>query len=38
MLEYLDKVHFGNPPKVEIGADGVTRCRGEADDLDKSRH
>ena len=30
----LDKAHFGNPPKVEIGADGDTRYRGEADDLD----
>ena len=34
MLEYLDKAHFGNPLKVEIGADGVTRYRGETDDLD----
>ena len=34
MLEYLDKAHFGNPLKVEFGADGVTRYRGEADDLD----
>ena len=32
MLEYLDKAHFGNLPKVEIDADGVTRYRGEADD------
>ena len=34
MLKHLDKAHFGNPPKVEIGADGDTRYRGEADDLD----
>lgn len=34
--EYLDKTHFRNPPKVEIGADGVPRYRGEADDLDGS--
>ena len=32
--EYLDKTHFRNPPKVEIGADGVARYRGEADDLE----
>ena len=24
MLKHLDKAHFGNPPKVEIGADGDT--------------
>ena len=34
MLKHLDKAHFGNPSKVEIGADGDTRYRGEADDLD----
>ena len=32
--EYLDKTHFRNPPKVEIGADGIARYRGEADDLE----
>ncbi|EPQ53059.1 hypothetical protein GLOTRDRAFT_63670 [Gloeophyllum trabeum ATCC 11539] len=32
--EYLDKTHFRNPPKVELGADGVIRYRGEADELD----
>ncbi len=30
--EYLDKTHFRNPPKVEIGYDGIPRYRGEADD------
>ncbi|KAJ3553999.1 hypothetical protein NP233_g12518 [Leucocoprinus birnbaumii] len=34
--EYLDKTHFRNPPKVEMGADGVLRYRGEADDIDTS--
>ncbi|KAG6895207.1 hypothetical protein C0992_002563 [Termitomyces sp. T32_za158] len=34
--EYLDKTHFRNPPKVEIGADGVPRYRGEADDIESS--
>lgn len=34
--EYLDKTHFRNPPKVEIGVDGVPRYRGEADDADTS--
>ncbi|KAK2464993.1 hypothetical protein APHAL10511_003069 [Amanita phalloides] len=34
--EYLDKTHFRNPPKVEIGPDGVLRYRGEADDIDTS--
>ncbi|KAJ7583870.1 Gti1/Pac2 family-domain-containing protein [Mycena floridula] len=34
--EYLDKTHFRNPPKVEIGPDGVPRYRGEADDIDNS--
>lgn len=29
--EYLDKTHFRNPPKVEIGVDGLPRYRGEAD-------
>jgi hypothetical protein len=28
--EYLDKTHFRNPPKVEIGLDGQLRYRGEA--------
>ena len=32
--EYLDKTHFRNPPKVEIGVDGVPRYRGEADDIE----
>lgn len=36
--EYLDKTHFRNPPKVEIGVDGVPRYRGEADDIDASPH
>lgn len=36
--EYLDKTHFRNPPKVEIGVDGVPRYRGEADDADTSPH
>ena len=34
--EYLDKTHFRNPPKVEIGSDGVPRYRGEADEVDSS--
>jgi hypothetical protein len=34
--EYLDKTHFRNPPKVEIGVDGLPRYRGEADDVDSS--
>ncbi|KAF5347434.1 hypothetical protein D9756_011121, partial [Leucocoprinus leucothites] len=34
--EYLDKTHFRNPPKVEVGADGIPRYRGEADDIDTS--
>ena len=34
--EYLDKTHFRNPPKVEIGVDGTPRYRGEADDIDPS--
>ena len=33
-LQHVRKAHFGNLPKVEIGADGDTRYRGEADDLD----
>ena len=32
--EYLDKTHFRNPPKVEIGVDGVRRYLGEGDDLE----
>lgn len=32
--EYLDKTHFRNPPKVEIGVDGIPRYRGEADDIE----
>ena len=34
--EYLDKTHFRNPPKVEIGVDGIPRYRGEADDIEPS--
>ncbi|KAH9840589.1 Gti1/Pac2 family-domain-containing protein [Rhodofomes roseus] len=34
--EYLDKTHFRNPPKVEVGVDGVPRYRGEADDTESS--
>ncbi|KIJ19386.1 hypothetical protein PAXINDRAFT_166582 [Paxillus involutus ATCC 200175] len=34
--EYLDKTHFRNPPKVEIGVDGIPRYRGEADEVDSS--
>ncbi|KAL6310272.1 Gti1/Pac2 family-domain-containing protein [Sparassis latifolia] len=34
--EYLDKTHFRNPPKVEIGVDGIPRYRGEGDDADTS--
>ncbi|XP_006456472.1 hypothetical protein AGABI2DRAFT_181086 [Agaricus bisporus var. bisporus H97] len=34
--EYLDKTHFRNPPKTEMGADRVLRYRGEADDIDTS--
>jgi Gti1/Pac2 family transcription factor len=30
--EYLDKTHFRQPPRVEIGPDGVPRYRGEADE------
>lgn len=36
--EYLDKTHFRNPPKVEIGVDGIPRYRGEADDVETSPH
>ncbi|KAI5896522.1 uncharacterized protein SCHCODRAFT_02697934 [Schizophyllum commune H4-8] len=32
--EYLDKTHFRNPPKIEVGPDGRPRYRGEADDID----
>ncbi|OBZ72996.1 Global transcription regulator sge1 [Grifola frondosa] len=34
--EYLDKTHFRNPPKVDIGVDGLPRYVGEADDVDLS--
>ncbi|KAI6024209.1 Gti1/Pac2 family-domain-containing protein [Pisolithus marmoratus] len=34
--DYLDKTHFRNPPKVEVGVDGIPRYRGEADDIDPS--
>lgn len=30
--EYLDKTHFRQPPRVEIGPDNIPRYRGEADD------
>lgn len=36
--EYLEKTHFRNPPKVEIGVDGIPRYRGEADDVELSPH
>ncbi|KAA1470745.1 hypothetical protein DENSPDRAFT_72615 [Dentipellis sp. KUC8613] len=36
--EYLDKTHFRNPPKLEIGVDGIPRYRGEADDVEPSPH
>lgn len=36
--EFLEKTHFRNPPKVEIGVDGVPRYRGEADDVEPSPH
>ncbi|KAI9458084.1 Gti1/Pac2 family-domain-containing protein [Russula earlei] len=36
--EYLEKTHFRNPPKVEIGVDGIPRYRGEADDVEPSPH
>src|ERR1700722_6977941 len=32
--EYLDKTPFRNPPRVEIGIDGLPRYRGEADEGD----
>ena len=32
--DYLEKTHFRNPPKVEIGADGVKRYLRDADDLE----
>ncbi|KAF5355600.1 hypothetical protein D9757_012904 [Collybiopsis confluens] len=34
--EFLDKTHFRNPPKVEIGPDGVPRYRGEADEVESA--
>jgi len=34
--ELLDKTHFRNPPKVEVGPDGIPRYRGEADEIDPS--
>ena len=34
--EYLDKTHFRNPPKVEIGVDGIPRYCGEGDDIENS--
>jgi Ankyrin repeats (many copies)/Ankyrin repeat len=36
--EYLEKTHFRNPPKVEIGVDGIPRYCGEADDVEPSPH
>ncbi|KAF9075458.1 Gti1/Pac2 family-domain-containing protein [Rhodocollybia butyracea] len=35
--EYLDKTHFRNPPKVEVGQDGVLRYGGEADEVEEKR-
>ncbi|KAL1715352.1 Gti1/Pac2 family-domain-containing protein [Schizophyllum commune] len=35
--EYLDKTHFRNPPKIEVGPDGRPRYRGEADDIDTTK-
>ncbi|TFY60218.1 hypothetical protein EVJ58_g5296 [Rhodofomes roseus] len=38
--EYLDKTHFRNPPKVEVGVDGVPRYRGMPlypDSIDSSK-
>ncbi|TFK22853.1 hypothetical protein FA15DRAFT_621866, partial [Coprinopsis marcescibilis] len=32
--EYLDKTHFRNAPKVETGADGIPRYRGEGDEME----
>lgn len=32
--EYLEKGHFRNPVKIEIGFDGIPRYRGEADEAD----
>ena len=32
--EYLDKAHFRNAPKVEIGADGIPRYHGEGDEAE----
>ncbi|KAF6752651.1 Gti1/Pac2 family-domain-containing protein [Ephemerocybe angulata] len=32
--EYLDKTHFRNPPKVEVGSDGILRYCGEGDEMD----
>ncbi|CAG7850880.1 SubName: Full=Related to S.pombe pac2 protein {ECO:0000313/EMBL:CCA68276.1} [Serendipita indica DSM 11827] len=34
--EYLDKTHFRQPPRVEVGPDGIPRYRGEADDPELS--
>ncbi|EAU83455.1 cAMP-independent regulatory protein [Coprinopsis cinerea okayama7 len=32
--EYLDKTHFRNAPKVEVGADGILRYRGEGEEVE----
>ena len=31
--EYLDKTHFRQVPKIEVGPDGIPRYRGEAEEL-----
>jgi len=31
--EYLDKTHFRQVPRIEVGPDGVPRYRGEAEEL-----
>ncbi|KZV75018.1 hypothetical protein PENSPDRAFT_572106, partial [Peniophora sp. CONT] len=36
--DFLDKVNFRNPPKLEVGWDGKPRYRGEADELETSPH
>ncbi|THU78527.1 hypothetical protein K435DRAFT_699867, partial [Dendrothele bispora CBS 962.96] len=33
--ELLDKTHFRDPPKVEVGPDGILRYRGEAGEIDQ---
>ena len=34
--EYLNKTHFRNPPKVQLGAHGIARYFGEGDDMESS--